>query len=295
MAFAAWQAFVRRNAGLALITIGFACQWIAWARIDRAAFQYHYYTSLPFVFLALAYFLAELWHGASRRTWLLARLAAAAAVLAPTTLWLFHRPLCGFVRVLDVNPDSQACPTLIPDFVLTGRALAIAVVVGIGVLLLVRLLLSLAAETDEHDGRPSAGARPRQPARDRRPHRRRGEPGLHRRLRVRRRHGRSSRRPGWPVEPIALVVTIALLPIAAFVATARDARRFVAGRRRRDRRLVHRLVSELRRVAAAERPRRTPTRASCRPTSTRSSSRSARSIGASPGRPSSIPGRRSSS
>ena len=32
-----------------------------------------------------------------------------------------------------------------------------------------------------------------------------------------------------PVEPIALVVTIALLPVAAFVATARDARRFVVG------------------------------------------------------------------
>ena len=32
-----------------------------------------------------------------------------------------------------------------------------------------------------------------------------------------------------PVEPIALAVTMAMLPIAAFVATARDARRFVAG------------------------------------------------------------------
>ena len=33
------------------------------ARIDRAAFQYHYYTALPFVVLALAYFIAEIWHG----------------------------------------------------------------------------------------------------------------------------------------------------------------------------------------------------------------------------------------
>src|SRR3970282_1759408 len=85
MAFAAWQGFVRRNASLALITIGFACQWIAWARIDRAAFQYHYYTSLPFVFFALAYFLAEVWRGASGRTWLLGRLAAGAAGLAAAT------------------------------------------------------------------------------------------------------------------------------------------------------------------------------------------------------------------
>ncbi|TAJ98907.1 MAG: phospholipid carrier-dependent glycosyltransferase [Chloroflexota bacterium] len=227
MAFAAWQAFVRRSAPLALVTIAFACQWIAWARIDRAAFQYHYYTSLPFVFLALAYFLAELWRGASRRTWLLARLAAGAAVLAPTTLWLFHRPLCGFVRVLDVNAGSQACPTLIPDFVLTGRALAIAVVVGIGVLLLVRLLLSLAAESE--DSVPAESGR-----------------GLAGRLltAVLTAVGVSLAfivasvffadtplitAAKIPVEPIALVVTIALLPIAAFVATARDARRFVVG------------------------------------------------------------------
>jgi hypothetical protein len=228
MAFAGWQAFVRRNAALALITIGFACQWIAWARIDRAAFQYHYYTSLPFVFFALAYFFAELWRGASRRTWLLARLAAAAAVMAPTTLWLFHRPLCGIVRVLDVNPESQACPTYIPDFVLTGRALAIAVVVGVGVLLLVRLLLSLAAESEDPAGTPATRR------------------GLLTRLgaAVVAAAGVSLafvaasvyvddtvlvKATKVVVEPIALVVTIALLPVAAFVATARDARRFVVG------------------------------------------------------------------
>jgi hypothetical protein len=230
MVFVAWQAFVRRSAALALIAIAFACQWIAWSRIDRAAFQYHYYTSLPFVFLGLAYFLAELWRGASRRTWLLARLAGAAAVLAPTTLWVLHRPLCGFVRVTDVNPGSQACPTLIPDFVLTGRALAIAVVVGIGVLLLVRLLLSLAAEAEDDLGGTADGPRA----------------GLGGRL-----LGTLVTAAGVSlafvvasaffdetvlikakaivVEPIALAVTIALLPIAAFVATARDARRFVVG------------------------------------------------------------------
>ena len=40
-------------------------QWMPWSRIDRATFQYHYYTSLPFLLIALAYFLAELWHGPS--------------------------------------------------------------------------------------------------------------------------------------------------------------------------------------------------------------------------------------
>ena len=41
-------------------------QWLPWARIDRATFQYHYYTSVPFLLMALAYFLAELWHGPSQ-------------------------------------------------------------------------------------------------------------------------------------------------------------------------------------------------------------------------------------
>src|SRR5438094_784774 len=125
MAFVAFQAFKRRSAALALLAIGFACQWLSWSRIDRAAFQYHYYTSLAFLVIALGYFLAALWNGASKRTWLLARVAAGVAVLSPFGLWLFHRPLCGLVRVTDVVPGSQACPTYIPDLTITPRAIAI--------------------------------------------------------------------------------------------------------------------------------------------------------------------------
>ena len=77
MAFVSWMAFKRRSLALTIIVVGFAAQWIPWARIDRAAFQYHYYTSLPFVVMALAYFMAELWHGASRHVWAFARIAAA--------------------------------------------------------------------------------------------------------------------------------------------------------------------------------------------------------------------------
>ena len=222
MAFAAWQAFVRRSPALALIAIGFAVQWLAWSRIDRAAFQYHYYTSLPFVFLALAYLLAELWHGASRRTWLLARLAGAAAVLAPTVLWVLHRPLCAFVRVETANPGSQACPTLIPTFLLSGRAAAIALVVGIGVLLLVRLLLSLADE--QADDGTGLGTRLRNAAL--------AAAGVSLGFVVASAFFDDTpivTAEKIPIEPIALLVTIALLPLAGFVATARDARRFVAG------------------------------------------------------------------
>ena len=82
----------RRGTGaasaLALIVIAFLAMWLPWARIDRATFQYHVFTSLPFVGLALAYFLAELWHGPSPGAWLLARVAAAVAILGPPLLWL---------------------------------------------------------------------------------------------------------------------------------------------------------------------------------------------------------------
>ena len=134
MLFVAYQAFRRRSLALALIAIGFAAQWIPWARIDRAAFQYHYYTALPFVVMALAYFLAELWHGASRMTWLLARAAAALAIVAPALMHLLSRPLCGFVRVTDVNEGSRACPAYVQDFVLTWRTAGLALVLGASVL-----------------------------------------------------------------------------------------------------------------------------------------------------------------
>jgi predicted membrane-bound dolichyl-phosphate-mannose-protein mannosyltransferase len=99
MAFVAWQAFKRRSLGLTLVLVAFLWQWLSWSRIDRAAFQYHFYTALPFFLLALAYFLAELWHGPSRRTWLLARVAAAGALIFPAVAWLLKYPLCGLARV----------------------------------------------------------------------------------------------------------------------------------------------------------------------------------------------------
>ena len=110
LAFVSWMAFRRRSLALTLIAVGFAAQWIPWARIDRAAFQYHYYTALPFVVMSLAYFFAELWHGASRHTWALARIAAAVAIVAPAAMWLLDRPLCAVVGVERVNPGSAGLP-----------------------------------------------------------------------------------------------------------------------------------------------------------------------------------------
>ncbi|HTK46109.1 MAG TPA: phospholipid carrier-dependent glycosyltransferase, partial [Patescibacteria group bacterium] len=222
LAFACWQAFKRRSAALGLVTIGFAVQWLSWARIDRAAFQYHYYTALPFLFLALAYFLAELWHGPSPKTWLLARLSAAVAVLGPFLLYLVHRPLCGVVRVTDVNPSSQACPTVIPDVTITPRAVVIALVVGFGVLLLLRELFAVAEEDPglgggglRRWGRAAAIAA--------------GTTITFLLASTLLNDARGLELTNIPVEPIAFVVILALSPVAAYVATARDSRRFVAG------------------------------------------------------------------
>ncbi|HTC86367.1 MAG TPA: phospholipid carrier-dependent glycosyltransferase, partial [Candidatus Acidoferrum sp.] len=131
LGFTVWQAFKRRSLGLSLLAFAFAFQWLSWARIDRATFQYHYYTSVPFVILALAYFLAELWHGASNKTWLLARVSAAVAIMGPGLMWAAQSPLCGFVGVDRAYPNSPACISNPGDLVLTQHTAALVVIAGI--------------------------------------------------------------------------------------------------------------------------------------------------------------------
>jgi hypothetical protein len=223
MAFVAWMAFKRRSLALTLIAVGFAAQWIPWARIDRAAFQYHYYTALPFIVMALAYFMAEVWHGASRHVWALARGAAAVAIIGPAAMWLLHRPLCAVVGVESVNPGSQACPAVIPEMVLTSQTAVLVMVVGVGLAFMIRRFLAFQAQDgQEVDGRQLTSA------------------------------FRSLALTGVvvigalivvaflpdsrvfvltniPVEPIALIVAIPLGYLALQVFAARDARRYVAG------------------------------------------------------------------
>ena len=109
------------------------CQWVSWARIDRAAFQYHYYTSaavpLP-------------------RPRLLPRRAVARRVapdLAPRAespprwrssgrplLWLFDGRSAASSASSAVEPGLAGLPADDPrQFVLTRPTLAFAVVVGV--------------------------------------------------------------------------------------------------------------------------------------------------------------------
>lgn len=222
MAFVAYQAFRRRSLALALILVAFLAQWISWARIDRASFQYHWYTSLPFVMLALGYFVAELWHGASRRTWWLARVAAAVALLGPVLLWLLRLPLCGLAGVESVNQGSQACNGNPGNLVITPAALGLVAVILVTLVVLGRLLLDLARP--RADGRPLA-------VRDLAPlvaAALAGGAGLAL-TRLLPDQDPLLSFPGIVPELIALAIALPLLLVAVQVLTARDGRRFVVG------------------------------------------------------------------
>ena len=159
VAFLSWQAWRRRNLGLALVAVAFFWQWLSWSRIDRAAFQYHFYTALPFFLLALAYFLAELWHGPSRRTWLLGRVAGAFALLLPGFLWLLKPELCGLARVDSTDFfGSTVCGNYKGDVVITTRIFLIAAVL-VGALLALSVVV-WRLERRRNEGLESRGALP---------------------------------------------------------------------------------------------------------------------------------------
>jgi len=137
-----WQAWKRHSLPLAFLAVAIASLWLPWARIDRATFQYHIFTTLPFTFVALAYFLAELWHGPSPGTWVVARVGAAAAVIGAPLLWLLRQPLCGLANTQAVSPNTEVCGALSRQFELTNLQ-AIGLLLGVGGLIAAGLLVYL--------------------------------------------------------------------------------------------------------------------------------------------------------
>jgi hypothetical protein len=233
MAFAAWQAYRRRSLALALVAIGFAWQWLAWSRIDRATFEYHYYTSVPFIVMALAYFLAELWHGPSTRTWLLARVAAGLAIVGPALLWLVRQPLCDYAQVnaaYQQNNHGSPSPACAPDFgqlsnlVVTAKSLGIVLVMGVAIVALLYQVLRLEEPSWQRAGRAFSLA----------PLIRLGVTALATVVALFVVLGLDDTKAlfqsrGFSTELIAFVGLLILGFLAAFVVGARDARRFVAG------------------------------------------------------------------
>jgi uncharacterized membrane protein YidH (DUF202 family) len=153
MLWTCWQAWKRRSLPLTFIAVAIASLWLPWARIDRATFQYHVFTTLPFSFMALAYFLAELWHGPSRGTWAVARVGAAIAVIGAPLLWLLRQPLCGLANTQSVNANTEVCGDLqrtltLSDIQLLGVGL---VIVG----LVIAATVAYVSNTDPDSPRPS--------------------------------------------------------------------------------------------------------------------------------------------
>ena len=111
LAGAAWlarQAWIQKSWGLASAAIIFFALWLPWARVDRAAFQYHYFPSSQIALIALALLLADLRNGATRAV-RLAQGGLAALILAAPLLWTTTPLLCAAAGVLDVYSESQVC------------------------------------------------------------------------------------------------------------------------------------------------------------------------------------------
>ena len=77
-AIAAWRT---RSIGLAFVVYVMLTQYVAWIPISRVLFFYHFFTVLPFYFLALAAALTALWES-GRRSLVTAYVALAAAAFA---------------------------------------------------------------------------------------------------------------------------------------------------------------------------------------------------------------------
>jgi hypothetical protein len=138
--FAAVAAWRRRSLSLTVIVLLFLAMWLPWARIDRATFQYHYYTSVPFIVLALAYLAAELWHGPARLAWLLARVGAALCILGPSLMWLGRSVLCAAANTGATEAGGQVCGASVRDVTLSQRSVVVvAVLVVAGIALVVAL------------------------------------------------------------------------------------------------------------------------------------------------------------
>ena len=180
-------------------------------------------------------------------------------------MWLLSRPLCAFVGVESVNPGSAACPAVIPDIVLTLRTVGARRGGHRGRLCSSARSSHLGAAGRRDGVDATAGAR--SAARS---------SACHRRWPSVRRGGAPARDPdlhpdGVPVEPIAIIVGLPLGYLGAQVVAARDARRYVVGLLA----AVGWFAIAYPNISALPLPsaRRMPTRGSCRPICTRSSSR----------------------
>jgi Gpi18-like mannosyltransferase/predicted membrane-bound dolichyl-phosphate-mannose-protein mannosyltransferase len=127
----------RRDLGFAFIVIAFLGAWLPWARIDRATFEYHFFSALPFAVLALGALLGELRSRASSWAFLAAKLGAAAAICLPAALWVLRSPLCAVSGASTVAASSSACgPAVNEPLITMGLGLLTLIFVAAAALLM---------------------------------------------------------------------------------------------------------------------------------------------------------------
>jgi hypothetical protein len=112
LAAGAWMAWRRRSWAIGFGIVAFLALWLPWARVDRVAFDYHYYVALPFALLLLAWFLAELWARPTARLARFARWSFAVVLYMPAILWLAKVPLC---VVAGVDREAAICTSPLTD------------------------------------------------------------------------------------------------------------------------------------------------------------------------------------
>ena len=115
LGYGMWQAWRGRSWALGFVAIAFLALWLPWARIDRVAFNYHFFVALPFAFLMLAWFLAELLDRPTEPLVRFARPALGLVLYMPTLLWVFRGPSCLVAGVDQANPGSAICAGSITD------------------------------------------------------------------------------------------------------------------------------------------------------------------------------------
>ena len=86
-----------------LVVVMFLSLWLPWARIDRATFQYHLTSSLPFALMGLALLLSGLWHRSSVLALAVGRATIMGISFLPAVLWLLRGPLCSVSGVTDAT------------------------------------------------------------------------------------------------------------------------------------------------------------------------------------------------
>jgi dolichyl-phosphate-mannose--protein O-mannosyl transferase len=89
--FAVEKAIRGKNIASIFITTMFFFQWLPYAVISRCLFLYHFYVNVPFLCLAVAYFLNDSWSGRRGKVIVVAYLVVVAALFA-----LFYPVLSGY-------------------------------------------------------------------------------------------------------------------------------------------------------------------------------------------------------